>query len=270
MNCRNCGRNLDDDFKFCPICATPVLEEQNDKIILENNTNEEYVANVQDSIDKDEEIINEEKVIQAEQEVLSDEKAIEIKPKNKLKRIFLLTMIISLSISALLGIGAIIFGDFGEITFRILSSTMSIGAYSLLALCCSTIFSKPKLKYFSLFGMSFCILSLFYALFMIWEQIELLSIYEFIFKLAFATILVSIVLAQVSLLLLIKPKNKKVKISLYTTLSLAGVFLLVTLGLIYEVINLDNDTSGKLYIILIILDVLGTILTPIIAKITDK
>lgn len=264
MNCKKCGRNLDDDFNFCPICATPVLE---------NDNNEELVENVQDFNYKHDEMINEEKVIETEKEVLNDksvEQKVAIKPKNKLKRIFLLTMIISLSVSALLGIGAIVFGDFGEITLKIICSTISIGAYSLLALCCSTIFSKPKLKYFSFFGMSFCILSLFYALFMIWQEIELLWEYEIIFKLVFTTILVSIVLAQVSLLLLIKLKNKKVKISLYSTLSLAVIFLLVTLGLIYEIINLDNDISSKLYIILIILDVLGTILTPIIAKITDK
>lgn len=53
-----------------------------------------------------------------------------------LKKIFLHSLIISVAISAVLGILAILLGDFGELEVKILLTTLTISAASLCGLCC--------------------------------------------------------------------------------------------------------------------------------------
>ena len=60
------------------------------------------------------------------------------------KKIFLITMVISLSISALIGIFVFLLGDFGETDFKLLMTTLTIGGYSLTGLCCSVLYEKRK------------------------------------------------------------------------------------------------------------------------------
>ena len=62
-----------------------------------------------------------------------------------LRKTFLITMIISLSISALIGIIIFLFGDFGDSEVKILLTTLSIGGFSLTGLCCSVLYEKKNI-----------------------------------------------------------------------------------------------------------------------------
>ena len=52
----------------------------------------------------------------------------------KLKKIFLITLTIALSISALIGIYIFVFGNFREIEGKLLMTTLAIGGFSVTAL----------------------------------------------------------------------------------------------------------------------------------------
>lgn len=68
------------------------------------------------------------------------------------KKTFLITMIISLSISALIGIVLFLLGNFGQMEFQLLGTALAVGIYSLTGLCCSVLYEKRKYSFLALSG----------------------------------------------------------------------------------------------------------------------
>lgn len=184
---------------------------------------------------------------------------------NTYKKLFLRTLIAALTISALIGIFIFLVGDFGETEIRLLLTTLTIGAYSLTGLCSSTIHNRKKLKAFSIIGMLISFFGFFATTSTIWELIELKEIW----RLMIIFIILSVAIAHISLLLLIQPKKSSVRFSLLSTI----VFIsLVALMLINS--TLTDFEQDEFYFRLLgvfsILDVLGTITTPILNNISEK
>lgn len=67
-----------------------------------------------------------------------------MKENMNVKKVFLITMIISLSISALVGIVLFLIGSFGYLELRILLTTLAIGGFSLTGLCSSLLYDKHR------------------------------------------------------------------------------------------------------------------------------
>jgi len=89
-----------------------------------------------------------------------------------LKKIFLTTLIIALSISALIGAFVLLIGEFGETEAKLLATTLSIGGFSIAGLCASIWYDRRKFLLFSLSGIITSILGLFYSIILIWEIVE--------------------------------------------------------------------------------------------------
>lgn len=183
--------------------------------------------------------------------------------KFNFKKIFLVTMIISLSVSALIGIFVFLFGDFKETEFRMLTTTLAIGGYSLTGLCCSALYEKRKFTSLALFGMIISVIGFFYTVLVIWKAIGI----EDSWKALIIFVILAFSTAHSSLLLLIKPKKALV----YGVLSATVIFILiVALMLIKPVLN-EFPGPGEFYYrvlgVFAILDVLGTILVPILNKV---
>lgn len=248
MNCINCGKTLEEDFKFCPECATPtsLVVQQSNQTSMQN----ESIPQVE---------------VQLERTQLHSEEK-----KNNLKKTFLLTMIVSLSLSALIGILVILFGKFDEFQAKVLISTLAVGGFSLLGLCCSSIFERDKLKIFSIVGMSTCVFGLLHSILLIWGGFESIWESEINLKILLTFLIITVSMAQASVLLLIRYKNKKAQISLISTLALIGLIALIVVGLIYELIIFDNEMFFKFLTVIVILDVLGTVITPILNKMGGK
>jgi len=230
MNCLNCGRHLADDFKFCPECAYPISIES--AKIIENTS--------QDIPPK--------------------------KRSSKIRRILLLTMIVTLSISALIGIFVIISGNGGELEGKILLTTASIGGFSLVSLCFPGLFERRKLKVVAYAGLASCAVGLFFAFVVIWIDNMSYTMFEDSGKFLGTFVLSSIFLAQASLLLLLKPKSKSVWYSLIATVSLIAIVFTMIQLIIWAEDLVDFEEYFKILAVLSILEVLGTILTPILNK----
>ena len=181
------------------------------------------------------------------------------------KKYFVRILVIALSISALIGIFIFLLGDFGETEAKLLLTTLAIGGYSLTGLCSSTIQNRNDLKYFSIIGMIVSVIGFLITISTIWEFDD----FKNLWKGMTIFIILSVAIAHASLLLQIKPKNDNIKYLLIGTI----IFIsLVALMLIKSTMIEFNEPEFyfRLLGVFSILDVLGTIATPILNRITDK
>jgi hypothetical protein len=192
---------------------------------------------------------------------------IENKSKMKglsLKKIFLITMIVALCISALIGILVFLFGNFDEFggtEFNLLTTTLSIGGYSLTALCCSFLYEKKTFGAIAIVGMTISLFALVYTIIEIWWPND----FYFDGKMLGTLIVLSILAAHMSLLLLIQSQKQAVNISLLLTI----IFINVFAGLIIFLIIIDFGSNVfflRLVGVSAILSALGTIVVPVLNK----
>ena len=181
------------------------------------------------------------------------------------KKVFLITMIISFSISALIGIIIFLLGNFGEIEARILFTTLTIGGFSLTALCSSTLYEKHRYVPFSATGMIVAVVGFFITTLAIWEILDL----EDIWKVIIISIILSASIAHSSLLLLIKSRKTIVNVLLMLTLLFISIVALMLIILVLSEFDMDFEFYYRLLGVFAILDVLGTIVTPIALKVTS-
>jgi len=180
------------------------------------------------------------------------------------KKYLLRTTIVALSLSALLGIIIFLFGEFGETEAKILFTTLTLGGFSLTGLSSSVSYKIPKLKSFSQVGILCSLLGFLVTLIAIWNIIS----FENIWKLMFIFMVLSASFGQVSFLLFLTPKTLKVKY-----IKLATIFFIVIVGFMLLKSIVSEFGEGELYYRLLgvfgILDVLGTIASPIMNKMID-
>ncbi len=180
------------------------------------------------------------------------------------KKTFLITMIISLSISALIGIFVFLFGDFGETEARLLLSTLAIGGYSLTGLCCSVLYEKRKFTPLAISGMIISVIGFIYTLLMIWEAIDFWD--EGSWKTLIIFIVLAFSTAHSCLLLLIKSDKTLVNGALSATIIFVSIVALMLIVMTLNEFDL-GEFSFRLLGVFAILDVLGTIVTPILNKV---
>lgn len=176
-------------------------------------------------------------------------------------------MIISLIISGLLGIIIILLGNNGVIESKVLLTTLSFGVYSLSALCCSLLYEKKRAIFIAISGIIVSVIGFLYSCFMIWEIISFTSWNGFKILILFGILAFS--LAHSSLLLLIKAKKSLTFYFLYSTIGFIWITALMLVILICS-ISIPGEYYFRLLGVFIILDVLGTIVVPIMNKIHSK
>ncbi|MBE6144083.1 MAG: SHOCT domain-containing protein [Firmicutes bacterium] len=179
-----------------------------------------------------------------------------------MRKNILKVLIVTLIISAILGISIIFFGLWGEVSGKILLTTSTIFGFSIPGLSCSTIYEKKGKEKFAKLGIIICILSCLYILFIIWG---LFRFYEITLKLLVAGILLSSSFGHLSLLMMNENKDNKVSIFRETTIFLSIIIDILFLLMIF----LEIDVSWKIVAILSILIALGTIVTPVLSKINS-
>ena len=184
--------------------------------------------------------------------------------EHSFKKAFLISMIVSLSISALIGIVIFLLGSFGEIQTRILLTTLTIGGFSLAGLCSAILYDKNRFVIWGVLGMILSFIGFLVITAIIWEIFRLNSVWEF----GLTLIVLSFTFSHTSLLLLINSERRSVKSALVTTLVFITLVALMILSMIWEFVHYGQFTV-RLFGVFAILDVLGTIVTPILHKITS-
>ncbi len=176
------------------------------------------------------------------------------------------TLIVTFMTSALLAIFVILFGLWGDTTVRILLSTIAIFGFSIPGLACSVNYEKNINKSVAVMGMITCAISCLYLLMIIWGFFEIDFSYNLMWELLFSGVLFSSSFGHICLLLLVNSDNDIVNYFKYGTMCLSIFMDFLLLMEIYEV----GDVSWRFVLVIIILVVLGTIVTPLLNKLYSK
>ena len=179
-----------------------------------------------------------------------------------LRKLFLYLLVASLAVSGLMGIFIFLFSDFGDTQVKLLFTTLGIGGCSLTGLCSATLFGKPAFKLFSSFGIVVALLCFGVVVFTIWSEI---SVFENSWKILVSLIVLTVTLAHISLLLNLNTVNALVKNVLIATVACIAIVS----GMLFFMIYGNSDPDDFFYRLLgvfAILDVVGTIVTPILNR----
>ena len=179
------------------------------------------------------------------------------------RRLFLISLIGCLIFGALTAIYSLITSSFDTSQATILLTTVSLGTYSMTGLCCSALIGHPQHNRFGQIGIAVSVFSGFWAFV---NNLAILANQEInnwgeLLQVRFSFLVVAVAFAHCSLLLRIHTTNQTVQNVRYVTLGIIAMFSMVLLG---NIMAPDNfSTSWKLISILSVLNVLGTIATPL-------
>ena len=170
----------------------------------------------------------------------------------------MISMVSFIVLSAIIGVFSVLTGTFGEIQLKILLTTISLGVYSLTGLCSAAILERPKLKGLAAIGIG---LSIFGGAFAVLTNWGLVDGWEVILRGRFFFLIAAISIAHVSLLMRITTSQSLVIKARWFTIAAIGVVAFQLLGI---VVSSEPVVIWQLLLIFGILDVTGTIVTPIL------
>lgn len=183
------------------------------------------------------------------------------------RRAAVIVIIVSLSLTALLGIAVLFTGGFGEVQGRILLTALLIAGFSITALCDLAVAGRT-LRLVAFAGLVVSGIALVFGLFTIWWDPGTDGWGDLLRWFGIAGVW-AVSLAQVNLLLLLGGRRRlAVRIGLgITIVFIALVALLITLpiatnGSIPGDLGLDY---WRVFGVFVILDALGTIVVPVVA-----
>ena len=88
------------------------------------------------------------------------------------RRLFLYLLIGSVGVSALIGIGVLLVGNFGSLEVRILMSTLTVTVLSILGLVCGAYLESGRGKYLPISGIILSIVSALMCFLIIWDVLD--------------------------------------------------------------------------------------------------
>lgn len=89
-----------------------------------------------------------------------------------LKRLFLYLLIASVAVSAVLGIGVLLVGEFGELSVRVLMTTLTVTVTSILGLACGAYYESGRGRALPVAGMAFSVTAALMTLLIIWNILD--------------------------------------------------------------------------------------------------
>lgn len=178
------------------------------------------------------------------------------------RKLFLLTLIGSLTVTALIAIIIFLSGEFGDTQGKLLFTTLAVGVYSLTGLCCTSLYDKQRYTVPASLGLIASVAGFIIALFTIWGE----RFTQTDWRLTSTSLIVAVTFAHASLLLLINTAKRITQLVRALTL---GCITVVAGLLIYMIFggNDELDILLRLVSVFAVLDVLGTILTPLLRKV---
>ena len=120
------------------------------------------------------------------------------------KRMSLLATAVSVGLSALLGVGALLTGNFGDVQLRVLFTTLTTSGASICALACLTLWERRAQKYPALPGVVLAILGAILVSTGIWLEIG----GEEFWKTSVTVVIFAVATAHISLLATAKLEDR--------------------------------------------------------------
>jgi len=186
-----------------------------------------------------------------------------------LRRAAIIVVIASLVVAALLGIIAIVGGNFGELQGRILMTTLAIGAFGMTILCHLAIVARAA-RVVGYIGIAASLLAMLPALVLIWTDWGFGSQVDGWWKMLWIFTVLALSLAQANLLLLLVTRPQQaVRVVLWITLGMVALLaVLIILPIVTDgQIPGGNEDYWRVVAVVAILDVLGTITSPVVGAV---
>lgn len=184
------------------------------------------------------------------------------------RRAAVIGIIVSLSITAVIGIATLLTGDFGDTQSRILGTTLLIAAFSITSLCHLAVAGRA-LRIVGYVGIAVSVVALIAGVVLIWRDWGDYGSLDVLFK-AFAIFsILAVSFAHANLLLLLGERKRPViRIGLFVTVGLIAVVasMLILPILTDGDIPGDNDDYWRVFGVVAILDALGTIVLPVMSR----
>lgn len=183
------------------------------------------------------------------------------------RRAAIIAIIVSLALAALLGIVALLSGEFGEVQGKVLLTTLTIAAFGTTALCHLAVVTR-SVRLVGFLGIAASAGAALCALVLIWADWSTWTDTEGWWKALGVLTVAAVSLAQANLLLLLVGRPQRlIRIALGVTLvalAIVAVMIVVPILTDGEVPGDDGDTYWRVFGVLAILDALGTIALPIL------
>lgn len=183
-----------------------------------------------------------------------------------LRRLFLYLLIGSIGLSALIGIGVLLFGNFGSIEVRVLFTTLTVTVTSIFGLACGAYLETRRGRYLPITGIALSIVAALMCFLIIWDVLD----DNEVFIKSFLTVtMIAAACSHLSLLSLARLDNK------FSWTRIAAVMCVVLLCtiLLYIMWFEPEGDSDLIYRILGVLGILIasiTVVTPILHKLSSK
>jgi hypothetical protein len=185
-----------------------------------------------------------------------------------LRRAAIIAIIASLSIAALVGIITLLVGDFGEVQLKILLTTLLLAGFSITALCHLAVAGRAQ-RAVGFTGLVVSGIAGVTGLALIWLDLSRAEGDDALSKTFIVSALWAASIAHASLLLVLsRRRNRPFRAGLIATvLAVALVALLVTLPIVTDgEIPGDWGDYWRLFGVIAILDVLGSIVLPVAGR----
>ena len=177
----------------------------------------------------------------------------------KFHKVFLYGLLGFFVICAATAISSLLFTEVGEVRIKILLTTLALSVYSLTGLCCSVLVDRGRLRAFGLAGIAISIAGALFATLTNWEIIRGA---DGIITGRFSILIVAVSFSQAALLLMMRTSNHAVRTVRKATLCMIAIVAVMLLWI--------TSAPGSFFYLWVvlgvfgILDVLGTIATPIL------
>ena len=182
-----------------------------------------------------------------------------------IRRLFIYLLIASIGLSAIIGIGVILFGNFGEIEVRVLFTTLTVTVTSIFGLACGAYLETGRGKYLPLAGIALSIVSALMCFLIIWN---VLDDSELFIKSFLTGVLLAASCSHLSLLSLARLDSRFA----WTRIAAVACVILLVLIFLYILWFEPKGDSDLIYRVLGVLGILLasiTVVTPILHKLSS-
>ena len=183
-----------------------------------------------------------------------------------LKKFFLYLLIASVAFSALLGIGVILFGNFGDTESKILLTTLIVITTSILGLACGAYLETKRGRILPVGGIVLAILAAILWTIFIWGDV---GNERFFLKCAFSTTLLAASFSHISLLSIAK-LDRKFRWSFYAAHFSVWSLTAILLWIIWADLKGNSEALTRTIGVLSIIIAAVTIITPIFHRLSNQ
>jgi hypothetical protein len=182
-----------------------------------------------------------------------------------LKRLFLYTLIGSVVVSALIGIGVILLGNFGELEVRVLMTTLTVTITSILGLANGAYYESGRGKRLATVGIVVSIIAAVMSLLIVWNVFD---DYENYIKASLTAMLFAVSTSHLSLLSLAR-LDRRFEWSNMAARVVIGALVGLLLFLIWFTPPGDGEILARVMGVLAILIATLTVMTPVFHKLSS-